>query len=107
VQVKGLLQRPVVVGGRLSRQRGGRAVLVHLLEARDGGQARGRAVGGQVAGGGRVVERVDQRDGAPGPVRGGGRGQGVRRLELRGAVADSGRDGVRRDARGHRADAVP
>ena len=107
VQVEGLLQRPVVVGRRRGRQRGGRAVLVDLLEARHGGQARGRAVGGQVAGGGRVVVRVDQRDRAAGAVRGGGRGQVVGRLQLRGPVAVAGRDGVRRRARGHRVDAVP
>src|SRR6202000_205161 len=89
------------------RQRRGGAVLVDDLEAGDGGQARGRPVGGQVAGGGRVVVRVDQGDRAAGAVRGGGRGQGVGRLQLGGAVADAGRDGVRRYARGHRVDAVP
>ena len=107
VEVERLFEGPVVAGRGLGGQRGGRAGLVDLLEARDGGQARGRAVGGQVAGGGRVVVGVNDRDGAAGAVGGGGRGQGVGRLQLGGAVAEAGRDGVRRDARGHRVDAVP
>src|SRR5262249_20196443 len=101
VQIEGDLDGPVAADRR-QRARGAGLALLGEAAVRGGagGQAEGGAVDGQVGLGGRVVVRVDDRDGLSGAAPGGHRGaQAVGVLQLRRAVAGRG-DRVRVNAGG-------